>query len=116
MPVRIGVIGGGKFGEVHLRTFRQMRWDGVVEQVALCRQNAEALERQAAEYQVKGYTDYREMLERERLDAVTVVTPDHLHREMALAALERGLHVLVEKPLDTTVEGCQEIIDAAKRN
>jgi predicted dehydrogenase len=114
MTVRIGVIGGGKFGEVHLKTFRQMGWDGVATLAAVCRKNGQALEAQCREFDVPGYTDYREMLERESLDAVTVCTPDHLHREMALAAIDRGLHVLAEKPLDTTVEGCREIIDAAE--
>ena len=114
MPVRIGVIGCGKFGEVHLRTFRQMGWEGVVELVAVCRQNERALEEQCREFGIQGYTDYREMLAKEKLDAVTVCTPDHLHHEMALAAIERGLHVLVEKPLDTSVDGCQTIIDTAK--
>lgn len=114
MSVRIGVIGGGKFGEVHLRTFRQMGWDAVVDLAAICRQNAQALEEQTREFGVPGYTDYREMLEREQLDAVTIVTPDHLHREMALEAISRGLHVLAEKPLDTTSEGCREIIEAAR--
>src|SRR5207244_3434386 len=109
--VRLGVVGGGKFGLVHLRTFRQMQWDGVVELVALCRKSEGALLEQAEEFHVTGFTDFREMLARAKLDAVTVCKPDHLHREMALAAIERGLHVLVEKPLDTTVEGCQEIID-----
>lgn len=113
MSVRIGVIGGGKFGAVHLRTFRQMQWDGEVELVALCRQNVTALAEQAAEFDVASYTNYRHLLERVQLDAVTIVTPDHLHREMALAATGQGLHVLVEKPLDTTVAGCQQIIDAA---
>jgi len=113
MALRVAVIGGGKFGEVHLRTLRQLQWDGLTELRSLCRLNAEALERQAAEYGVRGYTDYREMLAREELDAVTVCTPDHLHREMALAAIDRGLHVLVEKPLDTSVAGCQRILEAA---
>ncbi len=115
MSVRIGVIGGGKFGQLHLRTFRQMGWDGGVELVAVCRVNEEALATQASEFGIAGYTDYRRMLDNERLDAVTIVTPDHLHREMALEAIERGLHVLVEKPLDTTAVGCREIMDAARR-
>lgn len=115
MAARFGIIGGGKFGEVHLQTFRQLGWDGIAEPVALCRLNPGALTKQANEFGLAGYTDYHEMLEREQLDGVTVVTPDHLHREMALAAIERGIHVLVEKPLDVTVEGCREIIDAARK-
>ena len=115
MSVRIGVIGGGKFGQLHLRTFRQMGWDGAVKLAAVCRVNEEALASQAAEFGIAGYTDYRRMLDEEILDAVTIVTPDHLHREMAMEAIARGLHVLVEKPLDTTSAGCREIVEAAKR-
>lgn len=115
MSTRIGVIGGGKFGVVHLRSMRQLEWDGQAELVAVCRRNEEALQTQAAEFGIRGYTDYREMLDREQLDGVTVCTPDHLHREMALAAIERGIHVLVEKPLDTASEGCREIARAAKK-
>jgi predicted dehydrogenase len=113
MSVRIGVIGGGKFGALHLRTFRQMGWDGEVELAAVCRVNESALAAQAAEFGIKGYTDYRRMLDDQKLDAVTIVTPDHLHREMALEAIARGLNVLVEKPLDTTSAGCREIVEAA---
>lgn len=115
MRLRIGVIGGGKFGQLHLRTFRQMGWVGEVELAAVCRVNEQALAAQAAEFGIPGYTDYRRMLDEENLDAVTIVTPDHLHREMALEAIARGLHVLVEKPLDTTSAGCREIRDAAER-
>ncbi len=115
MPSRIGLIGGGKFGVIHLRTLRQLGWDGVAELGAICRQSEAALTEQCAEYGVPGYTSYREMLDRESLDAVVVCTPDHLHREMALEAIRRGLHVLVEKPLDTTSAGCREIRDAAKK-
>jgi predicted dehydrogenase len=115
MSVRIGVIGGGKFGQLHLRTFRQMGWDREVELAAVCRVNEEALRAQAAEFGIAGYTDYRRMLDEEKLDAVTIVTPDHLHRDMALEAIARGLHVLVEKPLDTTSAGCRKIVDAANQ-
>jgi predicted dehydrogenase len=115
VSVRIGVIGGGKFGQIHLRTFRQMGWDGVVELAAVCRVNEAALAAQAAEFGIAGYTDYRRMIDEQRLDAVTIVTPDHLHREMALEAISRGLHVLVEKPLDTTSAGCRQMVEAADR-
>jgi len=73
------------------------------------------LEEARREYGIKGYSDYRVMIEKEKLDGVTVVTPDHLHREMTLFALEAGKHVLVEKPLDVTVEGCEEILQAGRK-
>jgi len=112
---RIATIGGGKFGEMHLRAFTQLERDGQATLVALCDINEELLAARRREYGVKGYTDYREMLAKEDIDGVTVVTPDHLHREFVVACLRAGKHVLVEKPLDVTVEGCDEMIAEAER-
>ena len=55
------------------------------------------------------------MLEKEKLDEITVVTPDPFHKDIVLAAAESGVNVLCEKPLDITVEGCQEMIDACEK-
>ncbi len=114
MAVKIGVIGGGKFGVVHMRTLQQLGWDGVAELSAICRRNTDALLEQAAEFRTRGFTDWQEMLRRGGLDAVTICTPDHLHREMALQAIAHGLHVLIEKPMDITTAGCEEIVRAAR--
>jgi len=111
----LGVIGGGTFGWFHLTAYSQLQREGKAELVALADINEEVLERRAREFKVKTYTDYMEMLERERLDGVSVVTPDHLHREIALDALEAGVHVLVEKPMDVTVEGAVEMAEKARR-
>ena len=70
---RIAVIGGGKFGEMHLRTFTQLQRDGKAALVALCDINEELLAQRHEQYGVKGYTDYRAMLEHEDIDGVTVV-------------------------------------------
>lgn len=113
MPVRIGVIGAGTFGINHLRAFRQLGFTGQAELVALAEVNQETLSARLQEFSVRGYTDYREMLAREPLDAVSVVTPDHLHRDIVVECARAGKHVLVEKPLDVTVEGCRAMIDAA---
>ncbi len=112
---RLGVIGGGTFGWFHLTAYSQLQREGKAQLVALADVKEEVLERRAKEFNVKTYKDYREMLEREELNAVSVVTPDHLHREIALDALEAGLHVLVEKPMDVTVEGAEEMAEAAQR-
>lgn len=60
--------------------------------------------------------DYRELLSRDDVDLVTVVTPDWLHEEHAVAALEAGKHVYLEKPMAISVEGCDRILRAAKRS
>jgi len=110
---KICVIGGGTFGVMHLRTFRQLENEGRCEFLALADINEELLKERAGEFGMRTYTDYAEMIEKERPDGVTIATPDHLHRRIALDCIERGVHVFVEKPLDVTPEGCREIIDAA---
>jgi len=116
MTVRVGVVGGGRFGTNHLRTFRQLEHSGRVKLAALADVSAKVLEEQHKAFGVRGYQKYQEMLSNEDLDAITVVTPDHLHREIAIAAANAGKHILVEKPLDVTVGGCNEIIDSANKN
>ncbi len=113
MAVRIGVIGAGKFGTVHLNAFRQLQYSGVAELAAVAESNEVRAEEVRKEYGCTVYSDYREMLAKAELDGVSVATPDHLHLEMALAAIKTGKHVLVEKPLDVTVEGCSAMIQAA---
>lgn len=115
MAIRIGVIGGGVFGEIHLQTFSQCQRDGKCELVALADVNEEILARRKEQYGVKVYTDYKEMLATENLDGVGVVTPDPMHLPMVLDAFAAGCHVLVEKPMDVTVEGCAKMVAAARK-
>lgn len=61
------------------------------------------------------FNDYKELLNREDIDAVAITTPDYLHEEHATAALEAGKHVYCEKPLAITDEGCNKIIETAKK-
>ena len=92
--LRIGVIGVGFGTRVHVPGFRS---EGV-EVVALCTRHREGVERAAGELGIPGvYTDYREMLRDPNLDAVSITTPPPFHREIALAALDAGKHVLCEK-------------------
>lgn len=112
---RLGVVGIGTFGINHLRCFRQMGYTGEAELVAACDLNEDLLGQRGQEFDFQPYTDYREMLEREELDGVTVVTPDPLHHDLVIAAAQAGVHVMSEKPLDVTVEGCIEMTEACSR-
>ncbi|MFW5870263.1 MAG: Gfo/Idh/MocA family protein [Candidatus Sumerlaeota bacterium] len=62
------------------------------------------------------YDNHRDMLEKEELDAVVITTPDYLHEEHAITCLEKGVNVLIDKPLAITVSGCQKIIEKSKAN
>jgi predicted dehydrogenase len=61
------------------------------------------------------YEDWRDLLDAEKLDALTVSTPDHLHAGPALAAMARGIHVFVQKPLSHTVEEARLLLQAARK-
>ena len=110
-PVRIGVIGGG-FGVQHLQGF------GVTENaevVAFCQKTRDKAEGMAGKFGVSHvYTDYRELLAHHGLDAVSIVAPPHLHAEMTAAALERGLHVLCEKPLAMNAAEAEAMLQQAE--
>lgn len=112
--IRIGVVGGGTYGESHLSVYRDMEERGDVQLAALAECDDERRKLRKQEFGIPVYSNHLEMFDEENLDGVTVATPDHLHFQVAMDALERGLHCMVEKPLDVTVEGCRELIDKAE--
>ena len=63
----------------------------------------------------KAYTDYRELLEKEDVDAVMIATPDHMHAVIAMAAIKRHKHVYCEKPLAWSVHECRQVTEAARK-
>ena len=75
-----------------------------------------AAQKDIANYQgCRAYTDYRELLEREDVDAVVVATPDHAHAVITMAAIERGKHVYCEKPLSYSVHEARRVTEAARQ-
>jgi len=117
MIVNMAVIGGGVFGSFHLKALKCLEsTTNNVKLVALADNNEKVLKEQMKRFGIKGYSNYQEMLDAEKIDAVTIATPDYLHREIAINVANAGKHILVEKPLDITIEGCNEIIEAAHRN
>ena len=111
-PLNVGVIGLGFMGSNHLRVYSEM--DGV-NLVATADSEEATLRRAVKGRTVRPYIDYREMFKSERLDAVSIVVPTRLHREVALAAIEAGVNMLIEKPIARTVEESLEIQQAAQR-
>ncbi|HIE52071.1 MAG TPA: Gfo/Idh/MocA family oxidoreductase [Armatimonadetes bacterium] len=111
--VGFGVVGVGTWGERHAATYA---YRPEVELTLVCDLNEQRAREIAVQYGAQGWTtDYREVVEREDIQAVSVVTPDFAHREIAVAAAQAGKHVLCEKPLATTLEDCEAIIEAARQ-
>lgn len=113
-PLRVGVVGGGLIAQaIHLPNL--MRLSERYRLAAIADPSRRVREALAAKYGgVASCAGHREMLERPDLDAVLVCSPSSTHAEVVLDALDRGLHVFVEKPLCVVVEDAARIADAAE--
>ncbi len=130
--VRVGVIGLGAMGTFHVGYLHEIdgailtavcdangeRVDKVVAGLVDVREKADArLAGRVADAQAVGkFTTYQAMLDSKLVDAVVIATPHFQHPEIALAALERGIHVLSEKPLAVHVKDARKVIDAHKQH
>ncbi len=110
--IKIGVIGVGSMGQQHARVLFHSEH---AQLVAVADRDQEQLEKVAKRYNAVPYLDYREMLQREQLEAVTVAVPTSLHHSVALAALAEKKHTFVEKPLALTEQQAREIIAGAEQ-
>ena len=109
--LRVGVIGCGRISVMHFVSIGSI---DEVELVACCDIKKERADAAAKEYGVKAYTSYEEMLDTENLDAVHLCLPHHLHCKVAIAAFERGVHVLTEKPMDIDYASAENAVKRAK--
>ena len=113
--LRVGIIGMGLYAA--LEHVPMLRETGRAEIVAASRRNSKRLELARRELSIpQTFTDWREMLEKTELDAVVVATPHDTHLEPTLAALDRGLHVLLEKPLATSIADASAILNAVRKS
>ncbi|MBI2437403.1 MAG: Gfo/Idh/MocA family oxidoreductase [Lentisphaerae bacterium] len=110
--LKIGVIGLGRIGwQFHCPTIakhREFELVGVADPLADRRAEAERA------YHCAAFADYRQLLKIPGLQAVAIAAPTHLHKPMALAALGRGLHVMLEKPMAATLRDGQQIVRSAR--
>lgn len=107
-----GLIGAGVFGERHAQAYSR---HPAVDLVAVCDLNGARAEEIATKYGAhSSTTNFKELLANPEIKAVSVATPDHLHRDVAVACAEAGKHILVEKPLATTVADAMAITQAAR--
>jgi len=111
--LNVGIIGLGAIGQKHCQALAQIER---VKIVALSDVNESVLSKTVENFGGTPYKSYNEMLKYSDLDAVIVATPDHLHMEPCVAAAQAGKHILVEKPIATTVEDAIAVISAAKKS
>ncbi len=110
--VRFGIIGVGGMGSGHARN---MPFIDEVKLTAVCDISPAALQTATDAYGVPGFSSHVELLDSGLVDAVIVATPHYFHPPIAVDAMERGIHVISEKPMAVTVSGAEAMIEAAKR-
>jgi predicted dehydrogenase len=112
--IRVGFIGAGGIARHHMGLLD--KFDDV-KIVAASDPSEDALKQCSEQFKIKDtYTDYKEMLKEAKLDAVNVCTPNYLHAQPAIDALNLGLSVIVEKPMAMNAIEAQSMVDAAKKN
>lgn len=110
--LRVAAIGTGSLGRHHARNYAELASEGRVELVGFCDANPETVADLAAEHGCLAFTDWHELLD--IVDAVSIATPTDSHCEIACAFLEKGVHVLVEKPIALSLAEADRMIEAAE--
>ena len=111
--VKIAVVGVAGLGKSHIKGV--LNNADKAELACICDNDVSVGKPVAEQYGVPFYPDFYEMLKVGGFDCVILVTPDCIHREHAVAAMEAGYHVLCEKPLAQTMDDCQAMVDTARR-
>jgi len=111
--IRTAIIGCGKVGDIHAKALSTLPES---EFVAACDAQLSRAQEFAERYGAQGFDSVAEMLSRANVEAVTICTPHPLHEEPCLQAARAGVHVLIEKPMASTPEACDRILEAAAKH
>lgn len=113
MPqLRVGITGAGVIGDIHLKALKDIP---EITAVGITDVIPELRVRLAREHGLEAYASQAEMIAQAKLDYVTICTPHQTHAELAIAAMESGVHAFVEKPITVYADKAREIIAAANR-
>lgn len=110
--LKAAVIGSGFIGAAHVEALKRVHGVDVVALVDI----ADAQSKAAAVDVLRGFQDYREMIEEIKPDCIHICTPNNTHKEIAIYALEHGIHVVCEKPMARNTKEAEEMLEAAQKS
>ncbi len=110
--LRVGLIGIGGMGGCHYSCYPNVK----TAQLVAVADVREDVARAKTKGEQRVYTDYKQMLDNEQLDMVDICSPSYLHADMVIECLNRGLHVICEKPMTLTAADCTRVLAAAKNS
>lgn len=109
LPLKVAVIGAGNMGRHHVRNYSILPESDLIALADVDAKNKKLADKHHAMF----YTDYKEMIDKAKPEAVSIVVPTPLHYEVASYAMERGIHCLVEKPIAYSVDEADQLITLA---
>ncbi len=114
MPEKLGfgIIGIGNVSTIHAECIQQLEGS---ELIAVCSRSEQKAKKASQEYDVPYYTDFINLVKRDDIDVVSICTPNGMHLEPAIASAEVGKHVIVEKPIEITLNRADKIIDTCQK-
>ncbi|MCM0650847.1 Gfo/Idh/MocA family oxidoreductase [Clostridium swellfunianum] len=110
---RVGVIGCGNIFPMHALSVNSLE---NAEVVAVCDVKEDRAKEKAKQLNCSYYVDYKEMIEKEKLDVIHICLPHYLHAPVAIYAASKGINILTEKPMSIKLEDAEAMISAAKDN
>ncbi len=111
--LRTAIVGPGKVAHIHAKNIKKAE---LGEFVAVCGRTLEKVKLFASQYNVEAYDDLECMIKKEKVQVLLVCTPHPYHRDFVVKAAELGVHCLIEKPLASTLDDCDAMIEAARKN
>lgn len=110
--IKCAVIGIGNMGKNHVRTYSQI---ADADLIAVADNNKELAKKTAEDYNTRYYVDYKEMIEAEKPDIVSICVPTNFHHEVAIYCMNNNVNILLEKPIAPTIKEAEEILELAQR-
>lgn len=110
--LKVALIGIGGMGGCHFNCYKNIE---NAEITAVCDVREDMAKEKVGDDKIRIYTDYDELLKKEDVDVIDICTPSYMHREMSIKALEKGCHVLCEKPMSLSSADCEAILAAQKK-
>src|SRR5262245_14008315 len=112
--LRAAAIGVGSLGRHHARNYAELMIEGRVNFAGICDIDPETAARVSFDNECASFSDWRELLD--KVDVVSIATPTETHAEIACLFLEKGIHVLVEKPIALAIDEADKMIEASERS
>ena len=112
--IKVGVVGCGRISQKHFQAIKKN--SKFLNLVAACDTNVRVLNKLKRDYKIKVYSNFDNMINKEKLDLVSICTPSGYHAQQTIKAAQKKINVLTEKPMATSFQDGKKMVEACKKN